>query len=76
MNLHDISPKAAKFATVGHYPTYETDRYPCVDIQPQMLVTLPPGSEKGFAISPSGQVVGSVIYTDDANRMSPLLTQK
>lgn len=30
MNLHDISPKAAKFATVGHYPTYETDRYPCV----------------------------------------------
>ncbi|KAM3186431.1 hypothetical protein ACTXT7_004325 [Hymenolepis weldensis] len=47
-----------------------------VDIQPQMLVTLPPGSEKGFAISPSGQIVGSVIYTDDTNRMSPLLTQK
>lgn len=41
-----------------------------------MLVTLPPGSEKGFAISPTGQVVGSVIYADDASRMSPLLTQK
>ncbi|VDK26017.1 unnamed protein product [Taenia asiatica] len=41
-----------------------------------MLVTIPPGSEKSFTVSPTGQIVGSVIYTDDASRMSPLLTQK
>ncbi|KAM7540332.1 hypothetical protein Aperf_G00000044755 [Anoplocephala perfoliata] len=65
MNLHSLSPKVS-----GRYPSYDADHYPC------MLVTLPPGSEKGFAISPTGQVVGSVIYADDASRMSPLLTQK
>lgn len=46
-------------------------------MQPQMLVTLRPGEDKGFSsISPTGHVMGSVIYTDDANRMSPLLIQK
>ena len=47
-----------------------------VDMQSQMLVTLPSGSEKSFTITPTGQVMGSVIYTDDAGRMSPFLTQK
>ena len=47
-----------------------------VDMQSQMLVTLPSGSEKSFTISPTGQVMGSVIYTDDTGRMSPFLTQK
>ncbi|VDD79771.1 unnamed protein product [Mesocestoides corti] len=80
MTLHDLSPKGGQFGTVGRYPEFDPEQYPCVDIQPQMLVTLPPGSEKSFAtISPTGQVVGSMIYTDDANRVSPLtplITQK
>ncbi|VDK23189.1 unnamed protein product [Taenia asiatica] len=29
VTLHDLSPKADKFAAVGRYPPFETDRYPC-----------------------------------------------
>ncbi|VDM35787.1 unnamed protein product [Hydatigera taeniaeformis] len=76
VTLHDLSPKSGKFATVGRYPAFETDRYPCVDIKSQMVVTIPPGSEKSFTITPSGQIVGSVIYGDETTQMSPLLTQK
>ncbi|EUB61658.1 Protocadherin-1 [Echinococcus granulosus] len=76
VTLHDLSPKAGKFTTIGRYPPFKTDLYPCIDIQSQMLVTVPPGSENSFTISPTGQLMGSAVYTDDASQMTPLLTQK